>query len=385
MKEKNLLFIVPVLSGGGAEKVVSQLASVFANKYNVYIAVEKRVDDEYYVSDRVRILCLKDYSDNSVIALKKIKKANNIDVSFAFSSKSIMNNVLSKNKEKQIASIRSIMTRGFSKRKALMTSFFANRSDEIIAVCQSTCDAQIKYFNAKPDRISVIQNPIDNAKIAELSEGELDNQEVEKLIADRKKIIIVHGRLATEKGHGCLIRVMRLVLDRIPDVHLLILGQGPRLEETVSLIEKLGIKENIHLLGFQPNPYVYLKIADLYAFSSLFEGFPNALLDAIAVGLPVISTDGMHAARELLAPDTAFDAYTQSVDYAKYGVLVKNFERSTYDADAPYTDGEKFFAEAIIRMLTDDELREAYSKKALDRSKDFYLTDIAKQWEQHFN
>ncbi|OYW33918.1 MAG: hypothetical protein B7Z51_00390 [Methyloversatilis sp. 12-65-5] len=117
------------------------------------------------------------------------------------------------------------------------------------------------------------------------------------------------GRLVEAKNFGFLIRAYR---EADIEHDLVIAGEGPLREELAGLIEELGLTGRVHLPGFQSNPYALMRAADFYILSSNAEGFPNGLVEAMAVGLPVIATDCPSGPSEILEahsrPGTVVDA-----------------------------------------------------------------------------
>jgi glycosyltransferase involved in cell wall biosynthesis len=93
---------------------------------------------------------------------------------------------------------------------------------------------------------------------------------------------------------------MPMVRAALSDADLTILGEGPLKADLLAQRERLGLGAVVHLAGFQPNPYPYLKHADLFVLPSRFEGLPLAVLEALAVGTPVVASDCPGALREIL-------------------------------------------------------------------------------------
>jgi glycosyltransferase involved in cell wall biosynthesis len=112
-------------------------------------------------------------------------------------------------------------------------------------------------------------------------------------------IVISAGRLAPEKGYPDLIAAMKLVNERMP-ARLLMLGDGPLRGQLQQLIDEAGLNDRIQLLGFQANPYKYYARSRLFVLSSYVEGLPNVLVEAIACGCAVVSTDCPTGPREVL-------------------------------------------------------------------------------------
>ena len=108
------------------------------------------------------------------------------------------------------------------------------------------------------------------------------------------------GRLHRQKGYASLLRAFALVVRRKPS-HLIILGEGEDHNKLQGLAKSLGISDRVHFLGYAANPLAYMRAADVFVLSSIAEGFGNVLVEALASGTPVISTDCPHGPKEILA------------------------------------------------------------------------------------
>ncbi len=200
-----------------------------------------------------------------------------------------------------------------------------------------------------PDKFRVIHNPVAVDEIRRQAEQAVD------IPPTAHPLLVAVGRLAPEKNLPLLFRAVGRIVREQP-VTLYVLGEGrerPRLED---LIQSLGLQSHIHLLGFQRNPHAYVKRADLFVLSSDYEGFANVLVEALAVGTPVVATDCPYGPREVLAD-------------GQYGRLV------------PPGD-EAALAQAIRSALQD---RARYDKTTLQRRADeFSIARIVPQYEQLF-
>jgi len=144
------------------------------------------------------------------------------------------------------------------------------------------------------DRFQVIHNPVDVRRIREEAERAVD------IPAEAHPILVAAGRLIPQKNYPLLFRAVSRVVQEQP-VTLYVMGEGderPRLER---LIQSLELQSHVHLLGFQRNPYAYVKQADLFVLSSDYEGFANVVVEAMAVGTPVVATDCPYGPAEVLA------------------------------------------------------------------------------------
>jgi len=127
---------------------------------------------------------------------------------------------------------------------------------------------------------------------------------------DKCKFIISAGKLAPWKGFDYLIKACKVISDKQINFKLSILGDGPEKNKLIELSEKLGIKNNINFLGYVKNPLKYFKNSDVFVLSSLVEGMPNVLIEAMMCGCAIVSTDCDTGPKEIL-------------DYGKFGYLVE--------------------------------------------------------------
>lgn len=171
----------------------------------------------------------------------------------------------------------------------------------------------------------------------------------------QKPFIMALGRLHPQKGHDILLRAFALVNKAHPDWKLIIVGEGPFRQELENLIIELQIEKSVFLPGKVLNVYAILKQADIFVHPSRFEGFPNALCEAMACGLPVIATD---------CPSGPAEIIQNHVN----GILVPN-------------QCVKGLAEAMKFLILNKSERERLSTKALLILDQFSQDKIMEQWE----
>jgi glycosyltransferase involved in cell wall biosynthesis len=170
------------------------------------------------------------------------------------------------------------------------------RADRIVAVSHGIAESWHSAFRLPIDRIDVIYNPLDIDRIRALA---LEGVSHPYLQPNGYPVILGMGRLNTQKDFPTLIRAFAQVKKQ-REARLIILGEGqerPRLE---ALIKELKLTESVDLPGFASNPFAYVARSALFVLSSRYEGLSTVLLEALALGVPVISTDCPHSPREIL-------------------------------------------------------------------------------------
>lgn len=160
------------------------------------------------------------------------------------------------------------------------------RADKIVF---QTKGAQKCYPQYVQNKSIVILNPLDTTKFPVCD------------FSRKKKEIVTIGRLEPQKNQKLLIDAFSIIADELPDYNLVIYGEGSLREKLESHIEQLGLQERVLLPGAKEGIQEYIKDASLFVLSSDYEGIPNALIEAMAIGLPCISTDcSPGGARELI-------------------------------------------------------------------------------------
>lgn len=227
------------------------------------------------------------------------------------------------------------------------------RADHIVALSQGVASELEQLVREVRDRITVIHN----AGLQE-SPGQQNNALPVAPRPDTGQVIVACGRLVEQKGYPYLLRAFaEAARDR--DVWLWILGEGPLKGTLTELAETLGIGERVKFLGFQDDPHAYMRAADVFVLSSLWEGFGNVIVEAMAAGAPVVSTCCPHGPGEIIEHDVN-------------GLLV------------PPRD-EAALSKALLRVLNDEALREQLRRAGLDRAKDFSPDNIARQYAAVFD
>ncbi len=192
-----------------------------------------------------------------------------------------------------------------------LARWFYPWADEVIAVSHGVADDLLQVTGMPTDRVKVVYNPVITPSLIENSKADLDHPWLANQ-ANRNQatpVVLGVGRLSEQKDFSTLIKAFAQVRQHRA-AHLLILGVGPERQALSELAASLGVKADVDFLGFVNNPHAYMKQSDVFVLSSKWEGLPNVLIEAMAVGTPVVSTNCPSGAAEILAK-------------GKYGELVE--------------------------------------------------------------
>jgi glycosyltransferase involved in cell wall biosynthesis len=227
--------------------------------------------------------------------------------------------------------------------------------DRVVVVSREMISGLSSFFHMSPEKFEFIYNCIDLEKI-----GELKNEEIEeKEFYSGKRLIMTACRIDIhQKDIVGLIRAFEVVLGKITNVILIIIGDGPDREIVEREIVSRGIQDSVFLFGYRQNPYKYMSRSDVFVLSSFSEGLPLVLLEAMACGCPVISSDCDFGPREVL-------------EYGKDGLLV------------PVGD-ILAMSDALLKMLSDKKMRDDYITRGYARVKYFSKEKTLEEYENLF-
>lgn len=261
---------------------------------------------------------------------------------------------------KVVLSIQNTLTAQFFNRKGLRPRFYLSlirrfypRADHVVALSNGVAKEIRDIVPALSNRTSVIPNagmPTEQYREIEKNSG------IKK--PGSGKLIVACGRLAEQKGYPYLLKAFFQVMQQ-EDVYLWIIGEGPLKEKLLLLAESLGAAQRVKFLGFQNDPYSYMRAADVFVLSSLWEGFGNVIVEAMATGTAVVATDCQHGPSDIIEHETN-------------GLLVPPADEDT-------------LATEILRVLGDDELRARLSANGQARAQDFSPKNIAKRYAEVFS
>jgi glycosyltransferase involved in cell wall biosynthesis len=358
------------------------------NEGYIYGNPIKRGIDLFRYAPRIKKIC-EDLEIETIIAVSEVSNFHAVLSRWLFGNK--VRIILSQHMNPEIFLD--------SPSKFRLIKFFYPRADKVVCVSKEV--ERILNDTYGISNTLTIHNMMDMEKNIELSQEELPQQyrkamglknKKESHQNDRKRRFhkkkecfnfINLGRLTRQKGQWFLIRSFRRVVNHHPHAKLFILGDGVLSKDFNELINKLKLKENVYLFGEQKNIFPFLKNSDCFVFSSLWEGLPLVLIEALSMNLPIISTDCKTGPREILCSNIDLTEDLIYPHYCEYGVLSQPFDDElVIDSldEIPLDESEMMLSELMIRMIESKSLKENYSN-VLSRSDNFNVKKIIEKWD----
>jgi GalNAc-alpha-(1->4)-GalNAc-alpha-(1->3)-diNAcBac-PP-undecaprenol alpha-1,4-N-acetyl-D-galactosaminyltransferase len=357
-----LTLVISSLSAGGAERVVTIIANYWAEKgwQITLLTYDDGVTPPFYELDsRIKHIPLDLTGDSTnplvavwnnlrrVLALRSAVRENRPDCVVSFLDQVNVLTLLA-TRGLRIPVIVVEQTYPPSHHIGRAWNLLRNRIYPGAAqVVGATARALSNFSPRIQSRACVIHNPV-------LSSPPLDKGPAKRLLA--RPALLAVGRLDGPKGYDLLFRAFARLKDRHLNWTLTILGEGPMRHELETLGRQLGISNRVNFLGRVSNPYDFFAQADIFVTASRYEGFPMALCEAMACGLPVIATDCPSGPKEIIR---------DGVD----GVLVPN-----EDVEA--------LTSAINRLIEDEAMRQRLGSHATEVIERFSLEKVMRTWEE---
>lgn len=307
---KKIALYIPSMNGGGAERVMLALANGLAEKDILVDLVLNKVDGSYLkdASEKINIVSL-DSSRAllSILPLAKYLRKEKPDAILSAMNYvnivTVMAHLASGSNTKVIVSEHNNLTESkkelsFIKGRILtsLMSWAYRKANGIVAVSNGVADALTNELKIDRNKITTIYNPIFSEDLIKRSQELILHPWINKTAPP---LILGVGRLDPQKDFKTLIHAFKQVLEK-KDCNLIILGEGELRPELEKLIKSLNLDDNVQLPGFVDNPYAWMSHADLFVLSSIREGFGNVIVEAMACGTPIVSTDCPSGPSEIL-------------------------------------------------------------------------------------
>lgn len=373
---KKILFFIESLGGGGAEKVITDIVrNINKDKYDITVVT---VTDSGIYNDEISKHCTYKsiLSTNNKNLFNRIIYKIKYKLIYKLPCKLIYKFVINDKYDIEIAFVEGFATKfiatSSNKRskkiawvhvdpidRSYSDNYFKNLNSQIncykkynniICVSNAVANSFKKKFEVY-DTVKVIYNPIDSNDIINKSKDTTINIKKDKLT------LCTIGRLTEQKGYDRLLKIIKKLKNEGLNFELWILGDGEQRDLIENYIYKNNLNDFVKLLGFNKNPYKYLKLADIFVCSSRAEGFSLAIAEAMVLGVPIISTN-CSGPSELLS-------------FGDHGILVDNDISSLY--------------EGIKNLICDEDKREYIKNKSIERSNIFNINEVIGQIEKLLN
>lgn len=355
--KKTIVFYIATLTRGGAERVIVNLANYFCMQgYEVYMVTLEPDEGLYPMEEGIHKVVL-DVTQESgmfgrikgavgrITQVRRLLQETQAQALVSFIGKTNIRAILAGlgTKTKVFVSVRSAPGREYAgKLQRFLAKTLFCFADGIVFQSEG---AKAFFPKVAQKKSRILYNPLSPEYVRELYTGERRNE------------IVTVGRMDEVKNHALLVDAFSLVVKEKPEMHLTIYGDGDCMEAIQEQVKRLGIADKVSLPGDSRNIVEKIQDARMFVLSSNFEGMPNAVAEAFAVGAVVVSTDCPSGGAGMLVQD------------GETGLLV------------PVKDAERM-AEAMLRILNDAELEEKLRANAYEFSKTLYPDKINGMWKQ---
>lgn len=364
-KPKILIAISNIAVGGGAEKVAVELATRLRESGREVVLLTFYSADQEHRYDGVRvsrgestpasILGKIPRAVARIFYIKKICRQHNIDSVISFLEESnyycLLSKVLLGNEVPMIVSVR-LDPRFYNRVYQFLIRHLYPKAVAVVAVTKYVEKVLQDTFGLT--NTTTIYNPIDQSRIDAARSEPLPEHWA--ITFGTGKTIVSIGRLTTQKGQWHLIRAFSAVAATDPEARLVIVGEGEYRQSLTTLIAACGLTERVFLAGRHTNVYPFLAAARLFVFSSLWEGMPNTVLEALACQVPIVAADCDSGPREIIAPELSLEEAVSYPYQATYGTLVTPFDPTgepvwAAPSEVPLSEQETTLAAAMARGL----------------------------------
>lgn len=402
VNNKNILLIIPCFGFGGAQQVFHDHSVELAKRFKVTECVfNLDLPDVYPSGNPVISLQVEPAAGLSgkirnfwrrIQRLRHIKREQRVDLSISHLEGADYVNLLSRMGERTIAVIHGSKVHDDSMvgwmgwlRKRILLPFFYRLPDHIVTVSRELRQELIEAYGIDPKRVTIINNFFYPAQLLAKANEPIEPQY--EALFKLPHVMVTSGRFATQKNQAPLLDVFAALLREEPASKLVFLGDGGLRDNLVAQTLGLGLRlyqawnndpldreYDVYFLGFQKNPFKYLRLAKLFIFPSEWEGFPLALCEAMICGTPVITTDCPTGPREILAPTTPPTQLATTTEWADYGVLMPLLDANFRQDALPE------WVATLKLLLTDNEKLAHYARQGELRMQDFTADKMFHKW-----
>lgn len=343
---KKTVFFVSSLGDGGAQRVISILSKKMAMRnMEVEIVTYYDIPMVYDICTKVKVTCVekctgkKDVFHNLLWLRRYFKENAKIVLSFLAPFNMIALVAVMGTKVPIIVADRNDPAKvpgNFVVR--LARDLLYGLADQVVV----QTEANKAYFKQLQNKTRVIYNPVDLKEYTGIA-----------LNSKKEKLIVTAGRLLPQKNQKMLINAFGKVSEKFPEYKMVIYGEGSYRNELENYVSEIGLKDKVLMPGSVKDLYDRIKAAEIFVLSSDYEGMPNALIEAMCLGLPCISTKVSGA--------------TDLILNGENGILVN-------------VGSEEELAEAMKKMISDGNIRNRMAEKAVELTQRLLPDEILEQW-----
>jgi glycosyltransferase involved in cell wall biosynthesis len=225
------------------------------------------------------------------------------------------------------------------------------RANRIIAVSEGVARDLVESLDLPEGLVTAIHNPVVDEDLYEMAEESVDHP----WLAEEQPVLLSVGRLVPQKDYTVLLRAFSRIRKK-RRIRLIVLGEGTERRRLERYAQNLGVQHDVDFPGFLKNPFPFMRRCTVYVLSSRFEGLPGALIQAMACGAPVVSTDCPSGPSEI-------------IDSGSSGFLV------------PVGDAEKLAA-SIESLLDNPALRRSFSEAGRKAAAEFRVPPMIRHYEE---
>ncbi len=305
MIRRKVLFLIPGLSGGGAERATAMIASALdPDRFEAVLCLERDLDETYAVAPHVRVIRLHATSTRAAFRpLVRVVRRERPDLVYgALPHLNVLVALAARFVTRRpvvVASVHNNLQREFpllEDGNALerLTPWVYRGCDVVVAVSQGVA-AQTRDVYRAGDRVRVIADPLDLGRIRELASSPAEHPWLVSY-----DVLVAMGRLELQKNYPLMLRAFAAVVASHPAARLIVLGDGGERSALEHTADALGVSDAVAFVGAHSNPFSFVSHARGFVMASDFEGFGMALAEAMAIGTPVISTDAPHGPADIL-------------------------------------------------------------------------------------